>query len=214
MKLIDQDIITANVVVVLGAPGKATLPLTALQSLLSPPVNVSQTVDGSLIVTSQKDQIEIQILTSAMRVIVTDNSGMVPGKSKIAGLLYKTLKLIPDASTKAYGYNFDLTFRLKGAPVPSEFLQTNILTLGRKSKFDISTIEEVSLSLVYTRRKAKIALTVEPYKRQPSTTFFASANIHYQKPLKLQAKSVQNDISRRYTQLLDEIVSVLGGEHD
>lgn len=90
---------------------------------LNPPISLGQTLDGTVIASSQRDQLEI--LASDTKLNVRDLSGAREfSKSKIPRVLLAILEY-SNAKPKSYGVNFLLTIDHSN---PVEWMRTRVLS--------------------------------------------------------------------------------------
>jgi hypothetical protein len=97
----------------------------ALTAILRRPLTVAQGPD-ILIVTSNRDQIEVQIFPN--KIDVRELSGdIAQGRSKIPRIVHEFLSILTDMRIQSYGVNFNLEINVER---PREWLGNNLLNPG------------------------------------------------------------------------------------
>jgi hypothetical protein len=142
------ELLTATVAVICdpGPPPETDL-VEAFRTLIRVPLNVSQTVDGSLIVASNRDQMEVSL--SPNKVDVREVSGDAErAAEKIPRVLDGVFRMLSSPQTRSYGINFILESDLSGAEGATAWLGQTFLNESLSGKLD-TTLSSDSVMLSF-----------------------------------------------------------------
>ena len=112
------------------------------REIMSGVLNVGQTVDGSVAITSTRDQMEVRL--SPSKVDVRDLSGQPKRVPKeIPRVITKVWDLLQDPVMKSYGINFVLEVPMAE---PKVWLGDRFLATSLKSELDDLSSDQISIS--------------------------------------------------------------------
>ena len=106
-----------------------------LSTILRRPISIGQTPDGQSLISSNRDQIEVQL--SVNRLNVRELSGIPnQGRDKIPGIVseFSTIICIPTETALTYGVNFILEIPKEE---PDRWLGDNLLNPALRGKIDV-----------------------------------------------------------------------------
>lgn len=145
-----QTELIVSTIAVLLQPGGPPLQIDvgddALAAILRRPLTIVQAPQQGSIITSNRDQIEVQLFLN--KIDVRELSGdITKGRSKIPRIIHEFLASSPDLKIQSYGVNCILEINVKR---PREWLGNNLLDPGLASKLGTSLSSNL-LTLVLDR---------------------------------------------------------------
>lgn len=131
-----------------------------LSAVIRKPLSIGQTPDGGTIISSNRDQIEIQLFPN--KIDVRESSGdPQQGGRKIPRVLHEFMAIVHDAPIRSYGMNFILDVYTRD---PSAWLSVNLLNQELASTLG-SPVSSNVVSLIFDRPPK--TLTVRFESREP-----------------------------------------------
>ena len=131
-----NELMLSTVMVVLSPeipPPPIGFEVQAVEAILKRPLSISQSPE-SLILTSNRDQAEIQLLPN--KIEVRESSGEITqSKDKIPRIMHDFLAILGEASIQSYGVNFISEVNMEG---PREWLGRSLLNQDLASKVGVS----------------------------------------------------------------------------
>ena len=121
-QLQDLDIVMTNIVILIGPREQEAAPLNQerLNQILHPPLSIGQTIDGGLVISSPRDQIEVILVQNQLN--VRDISGKTPSERPLTSKVVSELFLSINSPITAYGLNYELTFKSANGVTPSNWI--------------------------------------------------------------------------------------------
>ena len=145
-----------------------------LESILRPPLQLAQGIDGRFSITSTRQQIEVQL--SSNKIEVRDLSGKPElVHENIPGILSAVVGLFPPLQFKSYGINFVAEILRDD---PEQWLGDHLLSPVLACKFRNSvTSNNLSFSFVKEPKSLTIKFTPRPNSNRIEVNFNSSEDI-------------------------------------
>lgn len=142
--------------------------------IIPSPVNIAK-------LTSMKDQVEI--LLSQGRIHIRDHSDIQPGTDRFTRIVADFMEFLAQTSSlnyRAFGLNYDVSFRLSLDELPAEVIATRFI--DRAAVRNKSGLEIIggSIRFFYRKGEALCFLYLEPLgNKLDASEFYAHINVHF-----------------------------------
>lgn len=155
-----------------------------------PEFDIAPSPIGLARITSLSDQVEIRI--GQGRIQISDHSHIQPGTEHFTVIICGLSSLLEETSNakyRAFGWNYEITFKLPLDQLPSEVIAERFINreeLRRKANLDIAG---GAIRFFYRKGSALCYLHLEPRgNRLDADLYFARVNVHFPIQEKLPAR--------------------------